>query len=246
MIRIVRPVAPAVLTSEGAKKTKQDCIDYDAGKREFEFDNLVYGHADVKTTLVAMQHGKCCYCESDVRHVSPGDVEHYRPKSASQQTENTPLEKPGYYWLVYAWGNLLFACDYCNRSCKKNFFPLDVHSTYCRSHNEDLSQERPLLIHPVIDNPQDFIAYRDEYAYPIKDNPRGKKTIEIFKLNERPELVERRRNELEIVKCLHEIANLQMVSEQEREKAIALVAAASLDEGEYAAMFRSAFIRKLP
>ncbi len=55
-------------------------------------------------------NGKCAYCETKYLASSDTWIEHYRPKS-------------DYYWLAYAWSNLLPACTKCNRS-KKNKFPL--------------------------------------------------------------------------------------------------------------------------
>ena len=46
-------------------------------------------------------HGKCAYCESKVRHVSYGDIEHVVPKSADPRK-----------W--FSWPNLTLACDICN------------------------------------------------------------------------------------------------------------------------------------
>ena len=58
---------------------------------------------DVKSALIAESHGKCVYCESKLRHVTFGDVEHRRPKS------QFPNE-------VLAWVNLGLACAVCNNA----------------------------------------------------------------------------------------------------------------------------------
>ena len=111
MIRVERPATPpAILLAEGAAKTLEDCAGFDGKAKSFTFDSDIYGHKTVKDALVEMHHGKCCYCESRVRHIAPGTIDHFRPKSAVQQSPGDPLLFPGYYWLAYTWVNLLFLC----------------------------------------------------------------------------------------------------------------------------------------
>lgn len=62
-------------------------------------------------TLYDRFHGKCAFCESKMRHVAPGQIEHYRPKSV-------------YSDLMFVWENWLLACPTCN-SHKGADFPLD-------------------------------------------------------------------------------------------------------------------------
>ncbi len=107
MIRVIRPAAPpAVLAVEGNAKAQEHSNAYSGGARDFQFDSAIYGHATVKQALVIMHHGKCCFCESKVRHTGPGTIDHYRPKAASQQQVGASLVRPGYYWLAYDWENL--------------------------------------------------------------------------------------------------------------------------------------------
>jgi hypothetical protein len=37
----------------------------------------IYGHPQVKDSLLTLQNGKCCFCEAQINHVSYGDVEHF-------------------------------------------------------------------------------------------------------------------------------------------------------------------------
>ena len=60
-----------------------------------------YQHDDVKNALVAAFHGKCAYCESQIRHIDYGHIEHFRPKSK-------------YPKKTFSWSNLLLACGVCN------------------------------------------------------------------------------------------------------------------------------------
>ena len=131
MIRVVKPATPpAVLLTRGAISRQRHCDDFDAapddyrsGTRTFAFDHSIYAADEVKADLLAAQHEKCAFCESHVRHVGYGDVEHFRPKAGYQQRQTGTLRRPGYYWLAYYWENLFFCCQLCN-NLKRNHFPL--------------------------------------------------------------------------------------------------------------------------
>ena len=205
MIQIVKPEAPEILKTKGKSKQAELCAAFDEGVREFEFDEeKIYNHAFVKKTLTEAQYKKCCYCE---RKVSPNssDVEHFRPKTACQQSFGEKLTKPAYYWLAFEWNNLFLSCADCNRSYKKNLFPLANPKDRVNSHNENLNQEESLLIHPENENPEDFIAFRGSIVYSIEDNKRGNTTIKVTGLD-RVELEERRRVSIEILKSLYDVA----------------------------------------
>jgi 5-methylcytosine-specific restriction endonuclease McrA len=60
-----------------------------------------YKDPRVKADLKSETHSKCAYCESQVNHVYPGDVEHLKAKSKYPQRR-----------LEY--DNLTFACSQCN------------------------------------------------------------------------------------------------------------------------------------
>lgn len=67
-----------------------------------ETNTYRYRHPEIKQALLDETYCKCVYCESDVRHNCPGDIEHKLPRS----------KRPD---LVYAWENLTIACSECNR-----------------------------------------------------------------------------------------------------------------------------------
>ena len=207
MIRIVKPEAPEILKTKGEAKRKDLCRAFNKGVREFIFDEeKIYNAETVKKTLISAQHGKCCYCESKFTSTSPGDVEHYRPKSACQQKNGEKLTKPAYYWLAFEWENLFFSCEICNRSHKKNLFPLANPKDRASSHSDDLNQEEPLLINPENEDPEEFISFQGAIVYSIEDNKRGKATIKTTGLD-RIELENRRRTELEKLQRIFIIAN---------------------------------------
>jgi hypothetical protein len=61
-----------------------------------------YRDSEIKNAVIRDAYGKCIYCESRPLHVSPGDVEHIKPKA------RFPRE-------IVEWGNLAFVCPDCNR-----------------------------------------------------------------------------------------------------------------------------------
>lgn len=212
MIRIRKPTnIPAVLSSRGVQKTKELCehfVQYgdhagsDAGK--FKYDPSIYAHDEVKEMLCQAQSNKCCYCET---RIGPGDyptIEHYRPKGSVRQSKESPISSPGYYWLAYDWNNLLVCCWICNTE-KGILFPLADESNRARSHLDFIEDERPLLVHPAIEEP-DIHFYFDESTIRPRTS-RGEETIACLKLN-RPNLEEDRREWLEKLRCLLKVLML--------------------------------------
>lgn len=124
-----------------------------------------------------MQHDKCCFCEAQISHTSHGDVEHFRPKGGYQQSEDEPLQRPGYYWLAYDFSNLFFACQKCNEVYKRNYFPLADTSKRATSHNEDYRQEDSLILHLEFDDTEEHITFDKEVVKPKNDSAKGRETI---------------------------------------------------------------------
>lgn len=141
--------------------------------------------------LKRLYHYKCCYCET---HIAAGTVleyDHFRPKNGIKGTSH-----PGYYWLGYEWTNLLPACPNCNRA-KSNAFPisgkrLDVSAftgqwtpaeePKFRPDSPLFKEEKPLLLHPETDTPEDHLVFLGTGEV-TGTSPKGRKTIEICKLN---------------------------------------------------------------
>ncbi|MDP2159202.1 MAG: hypothetical protein Q8K02_01870, partial [Flavobacterium sp.] len=173
MIRIRKSAAvPAVLSGAGVIETNTLNHNYGVNPPAYTsahgvsnrtlipmiFDNAIYGDETVKTQLITDQHEKCCFCEAKFTDNSYGDVEHFRPKKAYKKNGARGLTYPGYYWLAYNWDNLMFSCEKCNRSYKKNEFPLAVETTRKLNHLNPnlLENEDCLLINPNFENPADF------------------------------------------------------------------------------------------
>jgi len=234
---------PEKLATEGKSETETNKALFDAfedefrtGKRKFKFENRIYGHESVRQELRDAQHGKCCYCEKKEENF---DVEHFRPKSACQQKQGDKLSRPGYYWLAYDWDNLFCSCEKCNRSYKRNRFPLEDDSKRARSHSDDIRAEEPLFIHPGKENPEEFIEYKGTRPRAINGNKRGRITIEQIGIN-RPFLDERRNELYRKFKRLYEILGLESINDQLKEDIRKYFKEASSDSGEYASMIRCA------
>lgn len=212
MIHIVRAPCPAVLdfsnsTSLASKELATARAFY--AKRSNKFGNLsftTYKHEEVASTLEIMFHKKCAYCESRYSHISPVDIEHFRPKGGV--AIKGILHWPGYWWLAAAWDNLLPSCIDCNRrrrhrfpgeevdNCrgKENLFPI-LHEKHRAGQFEGSEcKEQPLLLNPCDDLPEKYLDFLKEAGGVVakkglkpSDRKRSLQSIRVYGLD-RPEL----------------------------------------------------------
>jgi uncharacterized protein (TIGR02646 family) len=212
MIRIVKPgTGPKSLITKGSAAEKLVCADYDSCPKDYDSGrktlpkskSSIYNSRAVKRMLMTAQHRKCCYCEQIFRAQRDLAVEHFRPKSGARQgRKSKDSYHPGYYWLVYNWENLLVSCHECNSTYKQVLFPLSNPKRRARSHHDDIRFERPLFVHPVLQDPRDHIRFRDDL--PIHRSRIGRVTIEEIGLR-RPELTEARLIELKRLKFFWDV-----------------------------------------
>ncbi|PQM26737.1 hypothetical protein CVO77_17190 [Sphingopyxis lindanitolerans] len=210
MIRVAKPETPAKL-AEGIVLTAADCalydedaMPYDSGVLAFEIDSKIYGHAQVKDVLRTAQHSKCCFCEGIFEANAAADVEHFRPKKYSQQARRQAKLYPGYYWLGYIWENLYYSCQVCNRSHKKNFFPLADPGQRALNHHGSIANEAPLILDPSGPlDPRDHIRFADEVA--VGTTVQGRTTVDYVALNRLP-LIEARLELYQTLDLLRKIA----------------------------------------
>lgn len=187
-------VVPSTLANNGVAETEELRKNVAAGNA-LVFKPAVYAAIDVKSQLKQDQNGKCAYCE---RYFNGdyGAVEHFRPKAGYQIVGDKNLYQPGYYWLTYDWDNLLYSCSECNTSYKRNFFPLADEVQRDIAH-ENVDQEQPLFLNPAKDEIGDYLEFH-RYLVVVKDTAplkeKAEKTIELFHLNDRKILVERRKS----------------------------------------------------
>jgi len=190
--------SPSILVSENCKKKIATSI-----KEQKHEGDYFYKHEEVKKYLrTKIYHKKCCYCESNSEAVAPFQVEHYRPKG--KITEETSHK--GYYWLGRIWSNLVLACFWCNNH-KDTQFPLSndgirVHQpslqadgtldfVKSQAHQPPLSTEKPLLLHPEIDDPKKHLYYLPNGEIKALSK-RGQTTMDICKLNREQLIIDRK------------------------------------------------------
>ena len=243
MIRVHRPEkAPRVLAEAGVAETQRNCELFDedpdayrSGGRKFDFDRAIYGHKTVKSLLRQAQHEKCCYCESLFQGTSYGAVEHYRPKGA---VRDATAVHPGYYWLAYAWDNLLFSCERCNSSYKRSLFPLEDEEERACNHRDDVCGELPMFVDPSREDPREHIRFRGEQAFGV--TLRGKATVSGLGLR-REELREARMRALMLLGACREIVTIgevqpDLVGEEKLNEARAFLSEAVQTGGPFRSM----------
>lgn len=194
MIRLAsKPPEPAILSSDKVTRAKAAIAAKVAAglalSSENDFPNY-WTEIKVRKVIWDHQHRKCCYCERIRDLKREPDVEHFRPKTETAEDGN-----PGYWWLAYNFKNLFFSCKACNQ-IKSSSFPL-VSGTRARQPGDDISLEKPVLPHPIDEDPEDFIGFKwDEISSPVEEvkpygkdeTGRGNRSIKILGLD-RAELI---------------------------------------------------------
>lgn len=191
--------APAPPAPGGGKEKEK--------KKTFSF--AVYRDDEVKALLNGLFRGKCAYCESRYAATQPMDVEHFRPKA--EATDFDGSRTIGYYWLASDWTNLLPSCIDCNRqrrhrvaptneemlAGKETLFPI-APGTRRAGPGEPLDVERPLLLDPCRDRPDEYLAFsegvvvaRADAGAPADAAARVDASVRVYGLN-RTELVQDR------------------------------------------------------
>lgn len=173
MIKICKAPKPQVLIDNAAKWTKEyrDCL-----KADKEPSNEVkyrYNHPKIKQALEKETHGKCAYCESKIKQVAYGDIEHILPKNKNACPE-----------LYVEWNNLTLACEQCNRAGKGTYYDPNL-----------------ALVNPYTDTPDDYLRDFGPLIMPLLGNDRGIATEKVVKLN-RGALVERRTERIASIETL--------------------------------------------
>jgi|GEM_PF-1260554 len=238
MIRVEREPEPEILRRKSAAWAAELCAERLAYYRALErYEQGVikvrpkvpravkehYGHDGVKSCLASMFGSKCCYCEGSIEGISYLHVEHYHPQSI-------------YPGLAYCWTNLLFACEQCNCTYKKDRFPLSPDEVQaqpntaapCAMDNSDSA----LLVDPCRDDPAEFFDYEFVAVEPGKtdvilvcSNRRAEITRDVCGLD-RDGLNDARRKHLS--HAVTAAVNLYKVADQQGNEEYKAVAAANL------------------
>lgn len=186
------------------------------------------GFRDVEYKLQKIYNGKCAYCETQIGE--KGLINHYRP-----------VDK--YSWLMGEWSNLHYCCETCRKSIKNQFpvegdritEPLDKMTDW-KVNSKILLAEKPLLLNPEIDIPEEYFGFHpDGRIFAVDNNSRASATIKGFDLN-RLALVSRRMQYLEtyiklIADCLKN--NIEAVK-----NVLSEIARMSKPENEFSLMHR--------
>lgn len=227
-----RGAAPTALTVVAPGALARLVQSISDGASKLSFGGHVYGSEAVRSALNARQGDKCAFCESVILPVSTPHVEHFRPKAGYVDESTHALVKPGYYWLAYAWSNLMLACPLCNSSNNKgNRFPLASEATRATNPADNLDLESPLLIDPFEEDPRDFIRFRGPVAYAVDDNLRGATTIAVLGLN-REDLVDAREAFLNAFFSIRDAVAI-LPDGREKEKLEGLLMEVRSDRGAY-------------
>jgi uncharacterized protein (TIGR02646 family) len=181
VIRIERGPEPAALLPVRTAELQRVRLMSAAGT--LDSDAIGQAYSVVKRELWTRQLMRCCYCEHQVQ-CDYSDVEHFRPKARADRQTGTV--DSGYWWLAWTWENLLFSCAICNRSAKKDLFPLEASSVPLVPEEQPPGKELPTLIDPCGEDPVELIQFVFDGSHwqPVGRNGsrRGQRTVEILKL----------------------------------------------------------------
>lgn len=146
MRRLIKTDVPEVLIENGSTWTSDllNAIARCAPTTEIRSLQGRYAHPDIKTAIVQETQGKCAYCESAMRHISPGHIEHILPKSRVPSA-------------CFDWNNLTLACPECNRH-KRDYYDAaqPLLNPYIDDPEQELAAHGPWLRHL----PSRYIAMR--------------------------------------------------------------------------------------
>lgn len=173
MRKLTKLGKPQILIDNADIWTKEYCDCLRAGKSPSKEISTRYNEDSIKERLERETNGKCAYCESKIKHISYGDIEHILPKNKEARPD-----------LYVEWSNLTLACEQCNRSGKRTYY------------NPQL-----LLINPYVDDPDEHFLNMGPLIMPIKGDDRAYITKQVLKLN-RSALVEQRTERIESVEVL--------------------------------------------
>jgi len=164
--------------------------------------------------LEKLYNFKCAVCERSIG--IDLEVDHYRPRKP--RTCSDPNDKhSGYGWLTYEWSNLMPLCSNCNRY-KSNHFPIfnviaritNFSHPVAYDFHKLQTTEEPYLINPEFEEfPEKHFLYQPNGTVSGRTDS-GRVTIEIYKLNSRSKLRDRRKILDSILRDISEAFNSYM------------------------------------
>lgn len=211
MIHVKRnTVIPAAFKSapirEDIKKYREFFKRSAKSRSQEGFNEVVNG--DTVETLKAVVEQfkyKCATCEMKLS-LNTVICDSWRPRSNAKGF-NEEFGQDHYWWLAYNWDNKYALCANCNKF-KGTWFPLEGNRAAVNaSYVSVLKTEKPLLIDPCHDYPEEHFVVDDDGKL-LHLTKKGEITIEILKLN-RKDLLQSRKSTINAVKnTLHSIESL--------------------------------------
>lgn len=126
-------------------------------------------------------------------------IDHFRPKNSVGEEDCE--DHPGYWWLAFDWKNFRYSCTYCNSrrrdaetdttGGKADRFPLRDEVKRCRTPDDPLSKEQPVLLDPTVRTDPGLLWFDDNgFARPTYSEShapwlyrRARESIDIYHLN---------------------------------------------------------------
>ncbi|HRF80352.1 MAG TPA: hypothetical protein PL070_09725 [Flavobacteriales bacterium] len=225
---------------------------------ELKLEFKAYKAPSVSAGLERLFQGKCAYCESYYTRTQPVDIEHWRPKarvedSAGNKVPGYPWLAMAWENLLPSCidcnrARKQLALRYENNVLrmveilqgKADQFPLLDEKKRVTRPGSPLDAEQPLILDPCTDDPAQFFRFDTEGAILPKDQrprsaagklrrDRALKSIEVYALN-RKGLVDERKERILILRSRFDlIAALTKLEKATKDKVAAAMALALID-----------------
>lgn len=194
MIRIPRATGePPALSGQRARKAWEQAARFFGSRSkqvlqsQHEFDRGLLELPSLHRALGRVFSHRCAFCGRGEATTSL-ETHHFRPPEGAVAADGSSSRRH-YWWLAYRWENLYLACSEC-RKAQGQKFPVSDRRARVGSGPEALAKESPLLLDPVLDDPEQVLVYLDSGEI-VSGDARGKATIDTFELNRRRLVKER-------------------------------------------------------
>ncbi len=174
-----RPTEPDILAAAKDRLTDDLARAWQQKRSRGPEPDAVLHAPEILDALLAMTDGICAYCERGVELQGPDAavVTHHRPTWGAVGSAGDVALR-AYWWLTYAWRNLYPACPDCVRARGTRFPVVGERATS----PEDLDAERPLLLDPAVDDPDEHLRFHPDGTVTALTE-RGRVTVDILALN---------------------------------------------------------------
>lgn len=178
-MRLPRPAQPAPLAAARDRLTDELARAWRQKRSRGPDLDPVLQAPEVIGTLLEMTDGTCAYCERSLEaHGSDAAVvAHHRPTWGAVGSAGD-VDLQAYWWLSYDWANLYPACADCVRA-RGTRFPVNGNRA---APGDDLTAERPLLLDPATDDPDDHLRFHSDGTVSALTE-RGRTTLDVLALN---------------------------------------------------------------